>query len=198
MFQLFVLKMDNTMRVSVVLILISACAISADWITVNRDTYITYDLETTPLQIKTDTVAGTKEMVRVIFYTANERLVSGGIDFFFDDPPTYFIRSCSSNWTPFSEDLPAEETKVWTITETLTTVKIACNEVELVTYTFSDSNSDCVTQWSKDTGTMQFVLSVDTASDEFRAKPGIYTMIIILIVFCLYFLCVITTCLGIP
>ena len=134
-----------------------------------------YDLETTPLQIKTDTVAGTGEKVKVVFYTAEKEDLSGSIRLDIVDPPKYFIGSCSTEYTPFSEDLPAEETKVWTITETLTTVTITCNEVELVTYTFSDSSksSNCFEKWSRDTKMMQFVLNLDTASDEFRAKPGI-------------------------
>jgi len=145
---------------------------ASDWNTVTRDVFYTHDLETTPLQIKTDSAVGSEEKVTVWFYTADDGypLYSGAISLKFTDPPKYYIGWCSEDWTTFPVDLPAEQ--IWTITETATTVNIACNEVDLVTYTFSDSSrSACVPTWSRDIVNIWF-RSGDTASDEFRAKPG--------------------------
>jgi hypothetical protein len=148
--------------------------IASDWNTVTRDVFYTHDLETTPLQIKTDSAAGSEEKVAlaVWFSTADDRN-SGGIRLKFTDPPEYHIGWGSEDWTTFPVDLPAEQTKIWTITETATTVNIACNEVEVLTYTFSDSSrSGCVSlHWSKDTEKMRFDEGYNPP-EEFRAKPG--------------------------
>ena len=135
-----------------------------------RGVFYTHDLETTPLQIKTDSAAGSKEKVFVRFYTADEKY-SGGVYLYFYDPPQYWIGWCSSATTNFRVALPAEQTKIWTITETATSVKISCNEVDVLTYTFSDSSrtDECVLNWNRDTVKMKFITSEDTASNQFRA-----------------------------
>jgi len=133
-----------------------------------------HDLETTPLQIKTDSADGNGEEISVWFYTADIEY-NGVIWLKFSDPPVYHIGSCSVGYTNlFPVDLPAEQTKIWTITETATTLKIECNEKEVLTYTFSDSTrtTECVPQWSRDTAGLSFHQNEDTASDMFRAKPG--------------------------
>ena len=137
-----------------------------------REVSYTHDLETTPLQIKTDSAVGSEEQVGVAFSKADDDVYSGGISLKFTDPPEYFIKRCFEISASFSVDLPAEQTKIWTITKTAITVKISCNEVEVLTYIFSDSSrSACVTYWSSDTVKILFG-STDTASDEFRALPG--------------------------
>jgi len=138
---------------------------------VTREVSYTHDLETTPLQIKTDSAVGSEEEISVRSYTADNEY-SGAIWLKFTDPPEYFIKRCFEISASFSVDLPAEQTKIWTITKTAITVKISCNEVEVLTYIFSDSSrSACVTYWSSDTVKILFG-STDTASDEFRALPG--------------------------
>ena len=136
-----------------------------------REVSYTHDLETTPLQIKTDSAAGSDDKVAVLFSTADNEY-SRAIWLKFSDPPVFTIGLCRSSYTSFPVNLPAEQTKIWTITKTATTVKISCNEVDLVTYPFSDSSkSACVPTWSKDAEKIAFD-SKDTASDEFRALPG--------------------------
>ena len=134
-----------------------------------RDVFYTHDLETTPLQIKTDSAAGSENQFTVFFYTAEEE-DSGVVYVRLDDPPQYDIGGCiQSSWTDFPVALPAEQTKIWTIVETATSVKVFCNEVDVVTYTFSDSSIDeCVPTWSKETAKIKFA-TYDTASDQFRA-----------------------------
>ena len=55
---------------------------------------ISYDLETNPLQIKTDSTSGSGEIVPVTLYTAGGESV-GKIGFNFNSPPQYKLRKCA-------------------------------------------------------------------------------------------------------
>ena len=134
-----------------------------------------YDMDTTPLQIKTDSAVGSQEQLHFASSLADEGLSWKVIvKVLFSDPIQYKLSWCNE-FSNFSVDLPAEQNKIWTITETATTVKIACNEVEVMTYTFSYSTmNDCVKRWATDSAVIRFGGSHDTASDEFRAEPGIH------------------------
>ena len=80
----------------------------------------------------------------------------------------YTLAYCSGGTpVPFT-NLPTEQTKTWTLTETATTVKIECNGVEVATYILKSS---CASPWGKDTAKIYFHPTHDTASDAFRAKP---------------------------
>ena len=145
---------------------------ASDWKRVTAGLNYTHDLETSPLQIKTDSAAGSEEEVFVRFYTGTSNAYNGAVLLAFKDPPEYKISGCSEGWATFSVDLPTEQSKIWTITKTATTVEIVCNELEVLMFTFAEAfNSDCLTFWSRDTEEVGF-RSTDTASDEFRAKPG--------------------------
>ena len=141
---------------------------ASDWTDVTRDVSYTHDLKTTPLQIKTNSTAGSGEVVWVKFFTVLGDK-SGGVRLKFNDPLQYKISLCMSSNVDFPEAVPAEQIKIWTITETATSVKISCNEVDVFTYTFSDSFRDeCVSKWSNDTVKIKFTSKYDTASDQFR------------------------------
>ena len=128
-----------------------------------------YDLETTSLQIKTDSVVG--QLLRVFFYDGLGD-DAGGLGITFVDPPEFKILYCSQQLVS-SSDLPAQLSKIWTITKTAKTLKIACNDVEMMIFTFSESAKDtCVPYFSRDVEKILFQ-KLDTASDEFRASnPG--------------------------
>ena len=154
-------------------------AVTSDWTTVTAGVNLDYDIETTPLQIKTDSRDGSWDKIHFRFYateSTGEEISGGGI-LLFTDPPSYHIGGCSvhDSLTDFGTDIPDEGStsiKIWTFTETATQFKIECNGVELLTYSFSDSaRSQCLQQWSKDTAKIKF-LNSDNATDEFRAKPG--------------------------
>ena len=116
-------------------------------------------------------MVGSGDWVHLYFYTTSFDYHSGAFYVQYTDPPQYYIEWCTGGWLNFPVDLiPADQTIIWTITKTATTVKIECNEVEVITYSFSDSaDSACVTYWSRDTVFLYFNYGV---SNEFRAKPG--------------------------
>ena len=136
---------------------------------------IYYDLENSPLQIKTDSEVGSKEEVNLRFYSGLS--LTGGVFLFFSSPPRYWLNYCSSTWTDFPTDLPSETDKVWTITKSKVSdeirVVIHCNDKEVLNVVLSDttcSDSSWSERWSKDVDKIYFNPSYDTASDYYR--PG--------------------------
>jgi len=139
-----------------------------------RGVDIVYEIETYPLQIVTDSVVGSEDLIRVGFYS--EDSLGGAVYVKFTDPPQYSIGSCIySDWVTFA-NMPVEDTRVWTITKTATSLALVCNGVEIFNYLFSESaKSNCVPKWSGDMVTIKFRSSsngIDTASDKYRAKPS--------------------------
>ena len=134
---------------------------------------IQYDLHNNPLQILTDSVVGSEDLIRVGFFS--EDSLGGSVLVKFTDPPQYAIGWCiHPDWVTFT-NMPVEDTRVWTITKTATSLALVCNGVEIFNYLFSESaKSNCVPKWSGDMVTIEFmsdISRVDTASDKYRAKP---------------------------
>ena len=101
-------------------------------------------------------------------YRTEDGTGAGGIRVMLPDPPQYKIGLCT-DWVDFTA--PEEQIKVWTITETETSVVLTCNGVEIVNYLFSGSDDDgCVPRWGKDATKIIFK-DTDTASDKYRTKP---------------------------
>ena len=145
------------------------------WIAVQRELLINHHLENSPLQIRTDSVVGSQEAVRVGFYTAGVHN-AGGVHLHFTSPPQYFLSWCSTSRTNFPTTLPTETDKIWTLTLTRTssTVRliITSNNKEILNVVLTSTtctDSHWSTIWSRDVETIYFP-SGDTASDYFR--PG--------------------------
>ncbi|KAL5255495.1 hypothetical protein ACHWQZ_G010913 [Mnemiopsis leidyi] len=149
----------------------------AHWIAVERNVFINYDLENSPLQIKTDSVVGSVELVNVWFYTQDNG--AGGVFLYFTSPPQYWLYYCSTSRTNFPTVLPTETNKVWTFTLSRVSgeirVVITCNTVEVLNVVLSSttcSDSSWSTYWSRDVEKILFNPSLDTASDYYnRAAP---------------------------
>ena len=134
----------------------------------------TLDLETTPLEIKTNSAIGSGDRVHVDFYDSDEN-DAGGVWIVFSSIPQYRIYWCSSSYTNFSSTLPTAVDKVWRISLTRTsdiTLQIHCNDVEVVNFLLSerlcdDQYLDWTRYWSKDVEKIGFDI-YDTASDYYR------------------------------
>ena len=138
-----------------------------------------YRPENSPLQIRTDSVLGSDEEVRLWFYNSGSGSYVGGVYLYFSSPPKYYLEWCSDSKTEFPIELPPETDKVWTIFHTRTSdetgIAVHCNNVEVLNVVISDttcSDSDWNSIWSKDVDYTHFY-SFDTASDYYR--PGKYT-----------------------
>ena len=133
-----------------------------------------YDLENSPLQIRTDSVVGSNEMVNVRFYKTSSNSAGGGVLLYFS-PPQYYLRYCTTSWTNFPTELPSKTDKVWTISLSRTSgeirVKITCNEKEILNVVLCNTCTwwKYSNYWNRDVDKIEF-LSSDTASDYYR--PG--------------------------
>ena len=134
--------------------------------------FINYDLENSPLQIKTDSVVGSDEVVRVWFSTAQDDYTG---DVSLTSPPQYYLDFCSTSNTNFPTVLPTETNKVWTFTLSRVSgeirVVITCNTVEVLNVVLSSttcSDSRWSFLWNRDVVKIDFA-SYDTASDYYRA-----------------------------
>ena len=147
---------------------------------VERGTSIDFDLETTPLEIKTDSVAGSPDKVEINFFNQlNE--YAGGVKIF-TSPPKYFLVDCSllTQGYDFPTSPTTEVNKVWRITLAKTYVTrrfvIHCNEVEvlnvLLSANFCEGRSDWSTYWMREVTRIEFT-TFDSASDFYQIhKPG--------------------------
>ena len=141
--------------------------------------YINYDLETFPLQIKTNSEKGSGEKVEV-YFKSSEGSYSGGIQLFFTSPSQYRLTWCTLI-ANFQTDLPSETDKVWTVIFSRASgeirLVIICNNVEVVNLVISNTtcNDSEVSHlnglWSKGVKRINFHSAHgDTASDYYR--PG--------------------------
>ena len=135
---------------------------------------VPFNLESTPLDIKTNSELGSGEEVRMWLSTANN-LGAGGIKLLFSFPPQYLLENCqsSNSYANFPVALPLEVQKVWTIFLTKNQgirLEIHCNEVEVLNFLMSDktcTQTAWFDLWSRDAGKLYFG-SKDTASDYYR------------------------------
>ena len=144
------------------------------WIAVQRGVYTKYDLENSPLQIRTNSVDGSNEKVVVHFFTAEGEYLDG-VGLYFTSTPQYWLFLCTTSYTDFPTPLPSETDKIWTITLIRTVsikLTINCNNKEVINIVMSDITcdvSDWRPRWSRDVEKIKFA-DQDTASDYYR--PG--------------------------
>ena len=140
-----------------------------------RDLNFNYDLENSPLQIRTNnSAAGSNAQIRVSLYSATGDY-AGGVELFFTSPPQYLIEHCSISRTNFPTDLPFEIDNIWTLTVTRTSdvsrLILYLNNTEVLNLVISDTTcteSTWSTYWNRDVEKIMFP-SADTASDYYRA-----------------------------
>ena len=141
-----------------------------DWIPVERGKRIDFDLETTPLYVKTDSEVGSNDEVRLRCYDTSG-LNAAGVTIAFYSPPKYALWHCLQ-WFTFPDTLPSDAEKVWKITLNKTSgirFVIHCNDIEVVNVLVSDYTCN---SWNRDVDTIEFESS-DTASDFYSTKRPI-------------------------
>ena len=141
------------------------------WIPVRRDEALDHDLESFPLEIKTDSALGSGDEVGVIFLSA-EKEYAGGVALHFTSTPQYFLGWCNK-WTNLPVNPPSSTVKVWRITLTRTAgvrLVIHCNDVEVFNRLLSSTCTYSVwsTYWSRDVTKIWFDSS-DTASVDYKS-----------------------------
>ena len=140
---------------------------------------IDYDLETSPLQIRTNSLVGSNEELYIGFFAlgfTDDENPTGGVQLFFTSPPQYRLDYCSSSNADFPTDLPIDTDKIWTIfLSKFYKLNINCNDKEVLNVVLSDTicdRSDWNIHWYKDVEKIKFSKS-DTASDYYRPGKGL-------------------------
>ena len=151
------------------------------WKAVLRDVSIDYNLETTPLEIRSGSDLGSTSRVYVIFHTS-QGYSTGPVQFKleFASPPRYYNYGCNNKWTNFTTDLPTAKVKVWRITVIRSSdaagLQILCNGEEVMNTVYSDStciSSSWKMYWKRDIIAKIQFSSGDTMSDYYRPyQPG--------------------------
>eukprot|EP00116_Pleurobrachia_bachei_P005144 sb/3465406/ len=140
------------------------------WTAVERNVTIPWELEATPLQIKTDSTLGSNDLIYVMMYDEDVVFI-GNVGVKFSSPMQYLIVFCTI-WTDLPVEPPVEVNKVWTITKTETGLIITCNNVEVLNYLFADSSFiTCVPNLGGYVVEKIMFYSSDKASDFYRAVP---------------------------
>ena len=139
--------------------------IISDWVDVDHDNKLEFDIMTYPLQIETKSSLGSDDKVSVRFW--GEGSVIGDLTITFGAEPTYSISPCTAIQMKFSS-LPEDDIKFWTIKKKDNSLTLECNDVLVLEYVFESSEeAQCSVSWSQDVDSIMF-LSVDTASVRFR------------------------------
>jgi len=145
------------------------------WKKVERQVFIDHDLEKSPLEIKTDSAVGSRELMFVKFNSGTDLVGGFGVSFSSKSTPKYYIYTCNKSWTKFPTDLPSDTDKVWRITMSRTTdgdvrLIIHCNNKEVLNFILSDTTCSAPNwskRWSRDVKMIRFS-KIDKASDFYR------------------------------
>ena len=139
-----------------------------------KNKVINYDLENSPLRIKTDSAIGSRHFVRVYFYTSSRNLI-GGVTIRLNANPDYQLLKCRHPWVSIPTSLPEDNNRIWKITKTSDPLGILvhCNDKEILNFQFSDTTCTDKTwrsQWGQEMKRINFY--GDTASDYYYHLPG--------------------------
>ena len=138
-----------------------------------RNKFIEFDLESTPLQIFTNSEIGSGDFMWVRFANS-QKAGKIGLQLAFDSKLTYNIGKCENKEIP-AEKLGTDRNRIWTIKKVGTKVILYCNgELIVELETEASKNEDCRILWAIDFAGIKFHdgsndgLRKDTASDYFR------------------------------
>ena len=130
---------------------------------------IKFDIDSTPLQIQTDSVPGSGDVSWVRFIDPASD-IGPGISIKFTDPASYFIGYCLESYFT----LPGTNNyRIWTFTKQDSTLQLLCNGEEIFNFKYDEfPEKDCRNMWSSDFSQMLFSSDpndiVDNASDLYR------------------------------
>ena len=159
------------------------------WTKVKRNEFIDYDLEKFPLRIKTNSLLGSGDILRVYFYDSKSHY-AGAFGIVFHATPQYYIRGCTEH-IDFPTKLPSTSDKVWGIAlirssgtadrqdsdlDSAVKLVVHCNEEEVLSFPLSHStcsDDGWVTPYVRREVAKMWFFSRDTASDYFMSQSGI-------------------------
>ena len=144
------------------------------WTAVKQGEKIPWDLEGTPIQIKTESTLGSGEQVYLKVWSESGGL-SQSISVKFASSVQYFILYCASGHVDLPVQPPVAVNKIWKFTKTTSALIITCNNVEVLNYQYTDSPyNGCNSRWAIDVDVEQIEFTTsDTASEFYFVGKGI-------------------------
>ena len=125
--------------------------------------------------MKTDSEAGSEDVISVMFYLAEEMDIYNyeSIGYFtitFDDPlPELFVSDCDAEFEEESSAVLSERDKTWTFSKSRTDLTIQCNGEKVANINFG-IDKECWAMWSQDVAKIWFWAGGD--SDDDTATDG--------------------------
>ena len=144
-----------------------------DWIPVQHGVDINFDLDSTPLEIKTgEHLSDGWRFVGIVLNAGS----SEAIYFDFNSPPQYHLRYCHTANQVFSSSIPTETDKIWRISKLPgPKLVIQCNEETILDFTFSDETCPYINWrifWNGDVKTIKFLDRIEEVSKFYRKSQS--------------------------
>ena len=142
-----------------------------DWRTPTRGISYPLNMERkgAALQIKTDSTAGSGDLVFAVFVDVGI-FTAGVLKLHFTNPMQYELDRCTETRQPLS-NVPVEQDKIWTVyrIRTFNSVKIECNGVVVADFNIASCTHGDKEVYNKYIA--RFIIQkTDTATDFFRQK----------------------------
>ena len=143
-----------------------------------RGSSIGFNLETSPLELKTIVDAGIGDQVKIVLqlYDAEDSY-AGGLFLSLGSAPQYSLDGCTELKELSKLRVDQRDKKLTVSKQRGPRIKIFCNDVKVLDVKMSDStcsgDSDWNQIWSRDVVKIQFLYD-DTASDYYRSFTGKY------------------------
>ena len=155
-------------------------------VTAVRNVKIPWNPDSETITVTTESVAGTEELLDVLFYDKDGGK-AGAVLIKFYTQIKYMIGWCNSAYTAFPVTLPTSTQKTWIFTYDYAEkrVQMFCNGVQVLSVVLSDSvctrsiwgeaTTKWIDYWERKPTQIDFVLK-DDASDSYciSSKPGKY------------------------
>ena len=149
--------------------------IASGWVPIKADEKIDYDLEKSPVRIKTNTVAGSNREIKMSFYDLTGDN-AGQVDLHFASTIKYHILYCNEKSDFDIEKLPTTTNKLWKVTKTTEPrIRIHCNGVLVVDILMSSStcsDSEWSKTWTKDVTQIEFSFVGSVSAFYVGVSPG--------------------------
>ena len=146
---------------------------------VEPDFPIPYEnLAQNPIQIQTNSAAGSNDILHLELYGGEKKLQTAGIIIYFESTLKFSIEFCKGP-TGFHNRLPPSDVKLWTMTfvmvESNPKIQIKCNDILLLDLQVSMKTCDHDSRWKEiltTTVTEIKFAADDNASDYYRPYHG--------------------------
>merc|ERR1712176_1555403 len=110
----------------------------ADMMVPERSSVIDFDWEETPLEIRTNSLLGSGDQIKVRFLT-EEGNPAGNLKIKFDDNASYFITDCMNKKKGFKLPSSEDGEYIWRVTKADGRIIVHCNGEEVINVSYADS-----------------------------------------------------------